>query len=60
MYIKKRVNVHDDGEIVGIGYGSSKQKGQQNAAKQALIFFNEFKEIDEDSIDEVESFDDIE
>jgi len=44
MYVK--VN----GKIVGTGTGDSKGKGEQNAAKIALIFFKEIRDGNDDSI----------
>lgn len=39
MYVKIRKDHHDDGEIAGTGVSSSKKKGEQEAARQALIKF---------------------
>ena len=39
MYVKDGHN-----NISGVGYGSSKKKGEQDAAKQALIKYGEIKE----------------
>lgn len=49
MYVKCRKHHHDDGEMVGIGVGSSKKKGEQEAARQALIHFGMLKDDDSDS-----------
>jgi dsRNA-specific ribonuclease len=49
MYVKCRKHHHDDGEIVGIGVGSSKKKGEQEAARHALIHFGMLKDDDSDS-----------
>jgi dsRNA-specific ribonuclease len=46
MYVK--VN----GEIVGTGTGDSKRKGEQNAARIALIFFKEIRDDDDSSEEE--------
>ncbi len=40
-----------DNKIVGIGYGTSKQRGEQNAAETALYFFHVIK-LDDDSDEE--------
>jgi dsRNA-specific ribonuclease len=39
MYIKCRKNYHDEGQIVGVGIGQSKKKGEQIAASNALEQF---------------------
>jgi len=52
MYVKWRKDPSDDGEIVGMGVGSSKKKGEQEAARQALIHYGEIKADDEDDSEE--------
>jgi len=53
MYVKKRISPNDDGEIVGIGVGTSKKKGEQEAAYNALKFFNRIhSDDDSESYDE--------
>ncbi len=49
MYVKMKKTARDDGNIVGMGVGQSKKKGEQEAAKQALIYFGEIKDDDSDS-----------
>ncbi len=39
MYVKCKKTYHDEGEIVGVGIGFSKKKGQQEAARIALTKF---------------------
>jgi dsRNA-specific ribonuclease len=56
MYVKCMKNVHDSGEIVGKGVGSSKRMGEQMAAKQALINYGIYKDGDE-SEEEIEQID---
>ena len=57
MYVKCKKNDHDDGTIVGISTGcSSKRKGEQEAAKQALIDYGVYKENESDG-DEREELD---
>lgn len=51
VYIMCRKVPLDDGEIVGQGIESSKKKGEQEAARQALIRFGQIKE-DNDSDDD--------
>jgi ribonuclease-3 len=54
MYVKCIKNVHDSGEIVGQGSGSSKRMGEQMAAKQAMIHFGIYNEDDsEEEIEEI-------
>jgi dsRNA-specific ribonuclease len=53
VYVMCRKFPLDDGEMVGNSVESSKKKGEQEAARQALIFFGEIKEggdSDNDSI----------
>ncbi len=52
MFIKCKKNVHDEGEIYGIGVGSSKKIGEQMAAKEALRHLGIYKD---DSESECES-----
>jgi len=59
MYVKCNKNVHDMGEIVGKGVGSSKRMGEQMAAKQALIHFGIYKD-DDNSEEEIEIISDDE
>lgn len=57
MYVKCRKTPRDDGEIVGFGVGQSKKKGEQEAAKAALIHFGELKNDEEASAsDEIEEY----
>ena len=49
MYVKCRKTPRDDGEIVGTACGSSKKKGEQEAARQALIYFGVIREEDSES-----------
>lgn len=58
MYVKMYVNPRSDGEIVGIGIGSSKKKGEQEAAKAALKHFNVINDSDEDDDDSMEEYTD--
>lgn len=53
-YIKWRKTPRDDGEIVGIGVGSSKKGGEQEAARQALIHFGEINEESDDEYSDSE------
>ena len=42
-----------DNSIVGVGIGSTKKQGEQNAAEQALLYFGELRlndESDEETI----------
>jgi len=55
MYVKLKKNSHDEGEIIGLGVGSSKKKGEQEAAKQAIIKLGIMNENE----DECESFEEI-
>lgn len=48
LYVKCKKTQHDDGEIVGIGVGSSKKKAEQNACANALKHFGLIKEDDSD------------
>ncbi len=56
MYVKCRKNPRDDGDIVGIGVGTSKKKGEQEAAKAALVHFNEIKDGDESESGSLEEY----
>jgi dsRNA-specific ribonuclease len=42
----------NDSNIAGIGVGASKKKGEQDAAKNALIKYGAIKEYDDDTDDE--------
>ncbi len=53
MYVKCIKHVHDVGEIIGRGQGSSKRMGEQMAAKQAMIHFGIYKD-DDNSEEEIE------
>jgi dsRNA-specific ribonuclease len=53
MYVKCIKNVHDAGEVIGIGSGPSKKNGEQMAAKQALIKLGVYKDGN-DSEEEIE------
>lgn len=53
MYVKIRKDHQDDGEIVGTGVSSSKKKGEQEAARQALVKFNVVQNEMESDDDEV-------
>ena len=57
MYVKCIKNIHDTGEVVGKGVGSSKKMGEQMAAKQAMINFSIYKD-DDDSDEEIEEISD--
>lgn len=52
MYVKCKKDVHDPGQIVGKGVGSSKKIGEQMAAKQAMIELKIYNE-DDDSEEEI-------
>lgn len=49
MYVKCKKRHNDDGEIVGTGTGTSKKKGEQEAARMALIEFGIIKGGDQES-----------
>lgn len=51
MYVTCRKTLLEDGELVGIGVASSKKKGEQEAARQALIHFGEIKDKEEGESD---------
>lgn len=53
IYVKRKKTQKDEGEIVGTGSATSKKKGEQDAARQALIYFGVIKDTEFDS----ESFD---
>ena len=57
MYVKCRKNPRDDGEIVGIGRGGSKKKGEQSASREAMKHFgvlkDEAQEEDDEFIEEI-------
>lgn len=44
MFVKCRKFATDEGEIIGMGVGSSKKIGEQTAAKQALIYLGCYKD----------------
>lgn len=48
IYVKCIKNPTDDGEIVGVGAGTSKKVGEQEAARQALIYYEIIKEEEEE------------
>ena len=45
MYVKCKKKSTDDGIIVGTGVASTKQKAEQEAAKNALIYYGLLKEV---------------
>lgn len=49
MYIKCKKDTNDKGEIIGVGVDSSKPKGEQKAAKEALINLGVIKNDEYDS-----------
>jgi ribonuclease III len=49
IYVKRKVHAKDEGDIVGTGTATSKKKGEQYAAKQALIYFGIMKDTEYDS-----------
>lgn len=53
MYVKCVQHPNDKGKIVGTGCANSKKKGEQEAAKNALIYFGCYDEIDDDSDSEI-------
>lgn len=57
MFIKCKKTKDDNGEIVGIGIGASKKKGEQLAAEQALLKFGVLSHDEEDSDEEYEVLD---
>lgn len=60
MWVKSRKNQQDEGEIVGIGVSTSKRGGEQNAAKQALMYYGLYKEGDNSDPESVEEISDSE
>ncbi len=58
MYVKWKKTVRDDGQIVGYGHGSSKRKGEQEAARQALIHFGEIRDVTDSDSDTCETLPD--
>jgi len=58
MWVKCRKTPQDEGEIVGIGVATSKKAGEQNAAKQAMIFYGFYKENDDSDCDTIEEISD--
>lgn len=59
VYVKCKKAPYDDGEIVGVGHGTSKKKGEQEAAKQALLHFGIINENSDSDSETCESFSDI-
>jgi len=59
VYVKCITTPTDDGKIVGVGSGTSKKIGEQEAAKQALIYFGIIKEQDETDTESYDSFSDV-
>jgi len=57
MYVKRYIDNRDNGKIYGYGVSTSKKKGEQEAARQALLEFGIIKE-DDDSSTEEEIYDD--
>lgn len=57
VYVKRKKHPKDEGDIVGTGTATSKKKGEQEAAKQALIYFGIIKDTEYDS-DSFESYSD--
>ena len=53
IYVKRKKTPKDEGDIVGNSTSTTKKKGEQDAAKQALIYFGIMKdtEYDSDSFD---------
>lgn len=49
MYVKRKLTKTDDGEIIGIAVATSKKRGEQEAAKQALIHLKIITDDDSDS-----------
>lgn len=66
MCVIKKEKRSDEGVRVGVGKGSSKKKGEQMAAKEALIYYGELKDdnySDDDTVEEYsssEEYEDIE
>lgn len=58
MYVKCRKTHQDEGEIAGIGVGTSKKNGEQNAAKQSLLQYGLYKEDDDSECDIIEEISD--
>lgn len=58
IYVKKKSSATDDGEIVGMGIASSRKKGEQLAAKEALIKYGIIKKAIEYDSESYESFSD--
>jgi len=54
IFVKQKKNKRDDGEIVGIGVSSSKKRGEQEAAKQALIHYGLIQEENKEEVKEEE------
>lgn len=60
MYVKCRKNQQDEGEIVGIGVGTSKRKGEQNASHEALKHYGIYQEESQEGDDFYEELSDNE
>ena len=60
VYVKQRKNHRDTGIVIATGTGTSKKKGEQEAARQALITYGVIKEedSDDDTYEEVSDFED--
>jgi dsRNA-specific ribonuclease len=59
IYVKMRKTPYSEGEVVGNGVGTSKKKGEQEAARNALEYFGIIKEANISDSDTYESFSDI-
>lgn len=57
MFVKRQKNPHDKGEIIGLGMGASKKKGEQQAAKQALVELGYYKEDNDSDAESFEEYD---
>jgi dsRNA-specific ribonuclease len=58
MFVKCKKHHQDPGDIVGIGVGTSKKSGEQDAAKKSLIQYNQYNEDDDSDCDTVEELTD--
>jgi dsRNA-specific ribonuclease len=58
MCVKRKIKQDDEEEIVGMGRGTSKKKGEQEAARNALIEFGIIK-IDTSSKEDSESYEEF-
>jgi dsRNA-specific ribonuclease len=56
MYVKRRKYASDDGEIISFGVGTSKKKGEQEAAREALKVFGEIRENEDTESEELEEY----